>query len=465
MTIYILKTICCPALFLSIYFLLLEREKMHVFNRWFLLTGLVFSFAIPLFSIHMAAAAVQVPERIGHISIGALRLNPSGKTVISTGRTLFINLAWAVYIAVTLLQAIRFVGNILAFRAMIKKSKSVLFEGVTLVLVQEVVVPYSFWQYIFLNREQFENGAIETEVLCHEAAHVKQRHSIDVLLVEVLLVFAWFNPFLYVYRKAMQLNHEFLADDRVIGAYRNIPGYQDLLLSKAKLPGALSLSSRFDYSMTKKRLIMMTKQTSRKAALLRGMAVLVFLAVAGCIFIGKAAAQDKGHAPDKEQHPIPSTMAGVSQEILSEYAGIVARYKTTGKEWRRKFLENITETDRERMLTIFKQMSREQQEEQIVGFMAPPLPLPKRSPSKEQLKSWEDSTVYGVWINEQKVKNRELAGFAPISFDQVFVSKLSRNAVNYGKYYYEVDLMTRDYYEKYYRRAIQDTLSPVVFRR
>jgi hypothetical protein len=98
---------------------------------------------------------------------------------------------------------------------------------------------------------------------------VNQKHTLDILLIEILKVIFWFNPIFIFYKKAIQLNHEFLADEKVVQSHNNVPFYQNLLLSKANANPTYYLASNLNYSVTKKRLIMMTKNTSKSRALLK----------------------------------------------------------------------------------------------------------------------------------------------------------------------------------------------------
>lgn len=120
-----------------------------------------------------------------------------------------------------------------------------------------------------MSEMDYNNQKIEAELFSHELTHVSQKHTFDVLFIEFLKTIFWFNPIFIFYKKAMQLNHEFLADEKVVNYYNNIPFYQNLLLSKANENQPFYLASNLNYLLTKKRLIMMTKTTSKKRALLK----------------------------------------------------------------------------------------------------------------------------------------------------------------------------------------------------
>jgi beta-lactamase regulating signal transducer with metallopeptidase domain len=91
------------------------------------------------------------------------------------------------------------------------------------------------------------------------------KHSLDILLIETLKVLFWFNPIFIFYKKAIQLNHEFLADEKVVKSHNDVPFYQNLLISKANANPTYYLASNLNYSVTKKRLIMMTKPHPHKS--------------------------------------------------------------------------------------------------------------------------------------------------------------------------------------------------------
>jgi hypothetical protein len=331
-------------------------------------------------------------------------------------------------------------------------------------LIKEKLAPHTFLYYVFLNKEDYNHGSIEKEILNHELTHVKQKHTIDILLLELLLIVVWFNPFLYLYKKAIQLNHEFLADESVVTSLQDPSRYQLLLLSKANEPNSLSLTSKFNFLITKKRLIMMTKTRSHTRAILKQAAVMLLIAVIAFSFSTRTVAQERPK-PANVDKQTESTMEGVSQQLLDEYASIVTKYRSKDSIGnKRRIMKKFSQDDRDRLETIFKQMSKEQQDEQFVVFMQRLAPLKKVIPTSEELKLWQNAKVYGVWINDKRVSNGQLGKYANTDFSQVFVSKLSKNAINYGKHYFQVDLMTNDHYERYYQRTVSDKSYYMGFR-
>ena len=350
----------------------------------------------------------------------------------------------------------RFAKRFAVLVSKISKHESFPYYGAKLVLTNDKIIPYSFLKYIFVDRETFEKGAIDKKILTHELAHVRQKHSVDILMFEVLLIFAWFNPVLYWYKRAIQLNHEFLADDVVVKAFHSTPAYQRLLLAVASQKDSSFLTTPLTYLITKKRLTMMTKSTKPGMAVCKITALIPLLAGIVLLMGSKAVAQNPAKGTPQQPKLVASTTAGASQAQMDEYKAIVDKYKTSDQKWFREFREKITPKDKNRLEKIFLQMNPEQQSKQNIAFIAQPGPLPKIVPTEKQLESWKNPKVYGLWIDGKHVGNSTLDKYTNTDFSQVFVSKLMKNAINADKYSYQVDLMTNDGYQHYRKKVLSN---------
>ena len=250
---YLLKSGILLLVFYAVYKLVLENEKMFRFNRAYLLASLVFSFVIPLQLISFGSL---VSAKIGLVQLDEIVLQKSNErlSTISANDFLLV-LIVAVYSAVFLVLTARFVLGLNSFRKRIQCNEVRFVNGQKIVLLQESGLPYSFWESIFINKTEFENGKIPSELIAHEKAHLKQRHTLDILFVEVLQIVFWFNPLLFLYKKAIKLNHEFLADEAVNVQFGAIKSYQHLLLDFASNKNTVALASNINYLITKKRLL------------------------------------------------------------------------------------------------------------------------------------------------------------------------------------------------------------------
>ncbi|QSB27023.1 M56 family metallopeptidase [Flavobacterium sp. CLA17] len=256
MTDFLIKSTIALCVLLGAYYLLLEKEKFHQFNRFFLLGSLVISFVLPFVTIEIIKEVADVANT-NVVVPGKITAN-----IVAEKTSIYVILGWFLYGIVTTVLFFRFVNNLYK---LIKKTKSgvtLKHQKATLVLLKEQTLPYTFLNTIFINEEEFQNNKIETELFTHELIHVNQKHSLDVLLIEIIKTVFWFHPIFIFYKKSIQLNHEFLADEKVVKSHNNVSFYQNLLLAKANHNPIYYLASNLNYSVTKKRLIMMTTTTS-----------------------------------------------------------------------------------------------------------------------------------------------------------------------------------------------------------
>src|SRR5699024_1532948 len=184
---------------------------------------------------------------------------------------------------VTLLFLIRFFKNLLQILFKIKYKDARKHQHLWLIVDKEVESPYSFFNFLFI--PEMENGGfhLSEEVVLHESIHNKQLHSIDILLVEILICFLWFNPFIWFYRKSIAENHEFLADQGVLDSGKSIEEYTKLLINYANQNCSNPLSSGFGFTFTKIRLSMLfqSKKSKINYVLKSSSALLLFLLAMG----------------------------------------------------------------------------------------------------------------------------------------------------------------------------------------
>ncbi len=331
MTEFLVKSNVAMAALLGLYYVLFEREKMHHFKRFYLLSALAFSFTLPFITVMTYITEVK--------GVGGRPLSlPASAANSATGQSAdyLLYIAWAIYAAITLILAIRFIRNIRYFVKKASGNPSVIMGSAKLVLLEEKVLPHTFLSCIFVNREDYNAKKIEDELYTHEYTHVKQKHTLDILFIEVLRILFWFNPLLYCYKKAIQLNHEFLADEKVIDSTTNAPYYQNLLLEKAALSTTFSIASNLTFSLTKKRLVMMTKTTSAIKASLLKMAIVPVIAVLMSLYCTKTIAQETIKKDNPKVDRVDVTVPTASEfDALKEadpikYAGNKSDYlKTT----------------------------------------------------------------------------------------------------------------------------------------
>tara|TARA_R110002051_G_scaffold153510_5_gene225955 strand:- start:35302 stop:37458 length:2157 start_codon:yes stop_codon:yes gene_type:complete len=284
MEIYLLKSAACMGIFLLFYKLLLENESMHQFKRFFLLTAVIASFIIPqivftkYIEVEPTTAVTQIisinePQNIQPV-VQAIERSPMNWSLI----------LWTIYGLGVAGFAFRFMFNLLKIWKRIRNNPKKKHSTIYRILLKEQLPPHTFLKYIFLNKQKFETKSIPNSVLLHEETHAIQRHSLDVLFLEVLQVVFWFNPLIYVYKKTIKLNHEFLADSAVLNGQEDHLNYQNTLLSYLSNDSfnthqSVGIANAINYSSIKKRFIIMKKQTSKKGIAIRSLLLLPVLAL------------------------------------------------------------------------------------------------------------------------------------------------------------------------------------------
>jgi bla regulator protein BlaR1 len=493
MILYIFKSILCLAVLLLVYLVFLEKEKMHRFNRWYLLGSIVFACLVPLVSFEVKGQSLPIlQDNYFEVITTGNSAATSPAVPIKENTNYLIPALLIIYGLITSLLLIRFITNIYRLLSRAATNKVIMYRGARLILLKEKIASHSFLNNIFISEEDYADHSIEEELITHELTHVREKHSWDVMFIELLQTIFWFNPLFLFYKKAIQLNHEYLADDAVIKTYENVPAYQYLLLEKASCNNQTYLTSNFNFSVTKKRLVMMTRTTNRARAILKKLAVLPLLACALFLFSSKIAValgipQDKPvtkHQGTPMAHPaylspqdkkMPFTKEGISTQLMDEFNSIVNKYVYVNEKGLRNFKKGaITTTERNRLETIFKQMSREQQASTKIGFTKRMDPWAKITATDEQFEKWKDETKYGVWIDGKKVKNEELNKYKASDFSHYFASNLAytekmkkdvMKSFNLKVMYkVQLDLMTHAGYADYYNSIMTGPEIEMYFR-
>ncbi|PZX53467.1 beta-lactamase regulating signal transducer with metallopeptidase domain [Algoriphagus ratkowskyi] len=277
--VYLLKSIACLLILLLAHRLLLQREVLHRFNRFFLLFSVVASFLIPLCTIevHEEIVAATIEVSSDPVYFGA---HPSDVisepvyfeaasqdsnleqvfTAVPESQFNWENLLFGFYGLISFVFLYRFVKNIKILVNQIQRNIKVNYRGQTLVLLKGDSLPFSFLKYIFVAEADLENGKFTDAVFAHECTHIEEKHSWDNLFIEALLVPLWFHPGLHWAKASIKLNHEFIAD---AVALRSTPleKYESQLLAMMLSNQKYGLVSSLNFSLTKKRFKMMKKKS------------------------------------------------------------------------------------------------------------------------------------------------------------------------------------------------------------
>jgi TonB family protein len=275
--------------FLSlIYILFLRKETFFRLNRIFLLVSVAFSLLLPFMHLKvlepqsvMLSEVTVTPYRnlVEAVTVYGQDFSGAATQIISSSRLIIL-----IYLLGLSFFSIRFFIRIAQVVQLIRKNEVQIHNKVKFVLIDQDFSPFSFLNYVFINPGHREESGYE-KIVAHEIEHIRQGHSFDVLLLEILTILQWFNPFMWMLKRVIRENHEFLADRAVLDSGVNAGHYKQLLLNQA-VGFQLEMANNFNTSLIKKRIKMISKIKSSKLANLKyalgALSLLALLLVFAC---------------------------------------------------------------------------------------------------------------------------------------------------------------------------------------
>ena len=270
------------------YRLLFTNSNRFQFNRFYLLTAMLFSLALPLLGLLMGQHSPQMmalKQSLYNgfllneitISYGGSSVTTLPEMVISGPARMHVTV-WQVLIAIYLL-GVAVTGLLFLFKmgklvAMIIRSPKRKMDGYTMVFTHKEHGPYSFFRYAF-----FPDEDVDPAIVRHELSHIAHHHSWDILMAELMKIFQWFNPFIYFYKRELQSLHEYIADDDVVATGADKRNYMMLILQQCTAVDFSDMSNNFSLILTKKRIKMITKHEKAKGFWWKLLAALPVLAL------------------------------------------------------------------------------------------------------------------------------------------------------------------------------------------
>lgn len=292
MTEIIFKIIIGSGLLLGLYHFLLAREKTFKFNRFFLIAALIIAYIVPFISLpYFHSPAQQLI--IGTIESRIIPKQTSSTIEIFPTKEMLLTL----YSVVSTILLLRLILSILKLSNL--KGDVIKYQGLNLFLTEKEVSPFTFFNRIYVSKAKFYANQIDYQIIEHERCHIQEKHIFDLVLIEILIVFTWINPFLLGYKRCILANHEFLADQKVLKNTTNIARYQHLILDEIENNQQYKFIHSFNINNIKKRFIMMTISKSKFATLKNLLTLPAFVA----LFVGfsqKVDAQTMPTSPAKK---------------------------------------------------------------------------------------------------------------------------------------------------------------------
>lgn len=289
--IYLIESTVCLTLFYLVYLLFFRKETYFRFNRIYLNIALLLSVTIPLLNMNLdrnKMESLEIPveqitrfrsfyENIIAITDPFLAYNNEGNNQLVNGSdepeykptenisfnhlSLVFKVIFIVYFAGVLFFLSRFIFLLFWIKKQARMNKKYVFKNIHIVELNERMPTFSFFKTVFTFKQGLTNNEFNN-ILEHEKVHMAQWHSIDLVLLQVILIFQWFNPLIWFIQKAIKNTHEYLADSTVIAQGCALFDYQSMLLSQLISIRSVELVNNFNLLSIKKRIAMMNRKQS-----------------------------------------------------------------------------------------------------------------------------------------------------------------------------------------------------------
>lgn len=342
--LYLLQVNVGLILFYALYKLVCTRDTFFRSRRFILIVSLVLPFILPFIDVREWLESRDRMIMLTHFDYSAVLPEiVVGSEAAETGNRVFVLSEWIgyLYLAGVVVLLVRLVVQAFSLYRLIVRMPEKEINGVRVKCLNAPSGPFSFFRWIFMNPAAVKEDEI-SEILTHEMAHVRQHHSVDVLLAEMVSICCWMNPFAWLLKREVRLNLEFLADRKVMEAGFATKSYQYHLLGLA-YNHKYGLSNNFNFSHLKQRIIMMNKKKSNAAGHIK-YALFVLpafaLLVAGNISCSQGASEKQDA---KEETVAPDSVAAPTDGVAKDEVFMVAEQMPEfpgGMKELLKFLQN-----------------------------------------------------------------------------------------------------------------------------
>ncbi|WP_163407043.1 M56 family metallopeptidase [Flavobacterium ajazii] len=287
--IYVAKSSGLIVLFYCAYYFLLRKETFFNNNRYFLLTGLITSALLPFLVYTKIVWIDPVPATDLNFPEVYLSQTPSKKNFEINWNYIILSL----YCIGFLIFLIKLVKDFYHLNSVLKSKKIQKQADYKLIDTTEKIAPFSYFKYIVYNSSMYTTSELEN-IIEHEKVHSDQNHSADVLISQIFCLLFWFNPIIWLYKKVIVQNLEFIADKEASRKISDKKAYQYTLLKITTHESCVAITNHFYQSLIKKRIVMLNKNQSKKRNLWKYYVILPALTAFMLLFQVEIVAQEKG---------------------------------------------------------------------------------------------------------------------------------------------------------------------------
>jgi len=279
--VYIINVSICISLFYTLYFCFFRKSTLFTTNRIYLLLSLLISLIIPLFHLQLFNLTTESYQPVfKQFFIASYVPEEFLNAEVAHQQNIFAFILSPIYFGGVILMLFRYIYFILKIRNLVRAHQVIKIEKTYFVLMNKNLSPFSFFHFIFIDKSILNNVQMEPAIE-HEKIHARELHSLDLLIVQLITAFLWFNPFVFLFSNSIKENHEYQADAKAIQSGIDPLHYLTKLANEVFIKNLIGLTSNFNCSTIKKRLIMITKIKSSKKEAFR----LLFLLPLICLLL------------------------------------------------------------------------------------------------------------------------------------------------------------------------------------
>ncbi|WP_348822305.1 M56 family metallopeptidase [Flavobacterium aestuarii] len=316
------------AMFYIAYFFLLRKETFFTANRWYLLGGLFTSVILPWI---VFTTIVWVEPAPANFDWSRIPITAVKKESFEINWYLILTCTYIIGTALLLLQ---FAFDFYSLNRVLKGKQIKQQADHKFIDTKENIAPFSYFNTIVYNSSLYSESEMES-ILEHEKVHSEQYHTIDVLITRFFCILFWFNPFIWLYKKAILQNLEFIADSEASKNISDKKAYQLTLLKITAHENCVVLTNHFYQSLIKKRIVMLNKNQSKKWNSWKYLLVLPVLVAFVFLFQMEVIAKEK-NVIQKIEQPASSdidvykiTKNTTEAELKEKAAAIAKNYGVT----------------------------------------------------------------------------------------------------------------------------------------
>ncbi|MFZ4520539.1 MAG: TonB family protein [Bacteroidales bacterium] len=381
LVIYMVESAVCVSALYAVYWFFLRRDTFFHLNRFYLLAMVLFSLVAPLLPYHFA--------QTGPVASVAVLLEPVIITPEKVEQSLMDHLQWAgavmvVYLTGAAVFLLRFLVQLIQLYRLTRRFGFHDQQGRHIVPVDKGYSPFSFFNFVYINNASAPEESLQT-ILDHEQVHIRQWHSADLILIELVTILQWFNPVIWLAGREMKSIHEYLADEGVLQNGISRQRYQQMILNESMGIQVNNLANNFNVSILKKRIAMMTKSKSKNWA--RSKVLLALPALLALLFLLTARSYSN---PDVLNDAVNAVVAPVHL-VPAPHPVVQEKQK---KESQIKFVAPVVQ--REVFTVVEKEPSYPGGQEGRIKFLVENIKYPEKA-----VKDGVMGTVYVTFVVEK----------------------------------------------------------------